>query len=121
MLVLWLNKGYLCMRHTVGIEKAREGPFCFRLLAWMVSELRPQRSMWPCLTHWSCDFCMARLRTLGCNCHIPVETLSHPRPAIGTAQVPCKLADAVVLPQCEAWGYHRGGGFIPTYSQACMS
>lgn len=37
------------MCHPVGIEKAREGPFCFRLLGWMMSGLRPQRSKWFCL------------------------------------------------------------------------
>lgn len=50
MLVLYLNKGYLCMSHPVGIEKARDGPFCFRSLGWMESGLRPQSSRWSCLT-----------------------------------------------------------------------
>lgn len=34
----------LYVRHPVGIEKAREGPFCFRLLGWMSSGLRPPAS-----------------------------------------------------------------------------
>lgn len=36
MLVLYLNKGHLCISHPVGMEKARDDPFCFRLPGWMV-------------------------------------------------------------------------------------
>lgn len=104
------------MCQPVGIEKAREDPFCFRVLGWMLLWLRPQRSRWSCLAGPAISV-WARSRALGCNSQIPVETISQ-RPAIRAAQVPCKLAHAVELPQYEAWGYHRGGGFIPTVKPA---